>query len=248
MFKISIWFVTILLLASCDKDLKDENERLKKALMVAEADSESLANSLDQVNSLLDSIEVTQQTINIDLESGMTYTDYASRIKAINQYIKDSEAQLTAVESKLSNAKSKNKVYLGIIKNLRKELASKTGLIQKLEQQVSNYKKENEVLIKTVDLQTNELSQQAQAIARKREELKALDDTIKIMKQNLIDTQAAFYYKQGLAAEKLAAKIRLAPKKKKAQYQVAYDLYEQAFKLGKIEAYPKMQSLEDKID
>lgn len=249
LFKINTFTLTLLLLlVACGKDLKEENERLKEALLVAEADSESLATSLEEVNSLLDSIELTQQAISINLETGMTYRDYASRIKAINKYIEDSDARLTAVENKLAQVKSKNKVYLGIIKNLRKDLATKEGLIKKLEAQVSNYKQENEALVKTVDLQKNELAEQDAAIQQKRQELKALDDTIKMMKQDLVATQADFYYKQGLAAEALAQKTRLAPKKKKAHYQTAYDFYEQAFKLGKSEAYNKMQALEAKID
>ena len=216
-FKINILTLTsILLLAACGKELKEENERLKKALLVAEADSESLAASLEEVNSLLDSVELTQQAINIDLETGLTYTDYASRIKAINKYIQESDDRLTAVENKLSDVKSKNRVYLGIIKKLRKDLVDKTGFIKKLEEQVSNYKQENETLIKTVDLQEGKIADQAAAIEQKRRELKALDDTLKTMRQNLVDTQADFYYKQGLAAEALAEKIRLAPEEEKS--------------------------------
>lgn len=249
LFKINTFTLTLLLLlVACGKDLEEENERLKKALLVAEADSESLATSLEEVNNLLDSIEITQETISLNLETGMTYTDYASRIKAINQYIEDGDARITELENKLSNVKSKNRVYLGLIKKLRKDLTDKQGLIQKLEQQVSDYKQENEVLIKTVNLQKNEINAQTLAIEQKRRELQALDDTIRTMKQNLVDTQADFYYKQAVAAEALAQKTRLAPKKKKAHYQTAYDFYEQAFKLGKSEAYARMQALEDKID
>ncbi len=248
-FIFALSVIMLLFLASCGKikALEEENEQLKSRLSASDSNSEILANNLEEVNTLLDSIDIAQETINLDLEKGVAYPTYVTKIQSINKYIHDTEDRLNQIEGQLAKSNNQNKVYFGIIKSLKGDLAEKQELILSLTEQVENFKTENQELIKTVDLQNKELDEQNRQILENADKIAQQRQELVETNQKGVEDKAGYLYDQGIAAEKLAAKTRLAGRKKKALYQEAYNYYKKALDLGKTEAQAKMDALEEKI-
>jgi len=60
-------------------------------------------------------------------------------------------------------------------------------------------------------------------------------------------SEADAYFARAQAVEETANRTKLAPKKKKASYQEAIELYKKSLSLGKKEAQAKITALQKKI-
>lgn len=246
LFVLSVGLSAGLLLASCNggsEKLQSQVDSLKAELKT----SQEFAQTLQEVGVLMDSIDANRQLLRVNMVEGTTYEDYSSRMKDINNYVKDTQRKIEDLEKSLKKSKSNANSYAATIKKLKADLESKNAEIVALQEQVTKYRNENENLVQTVTLQSKEIDEQEAELTAKRQELSLIEARIQeLMVQSKV-SEADSYYARGQAVEEAANRTKLAPRKKKETYKEAIELYKKALSLGKAEAQAKITELEKKI-
>lgn len=234
------------LLASCggnSEKLQSQVDSLKNELQT----SQQFAQTLQEVGVLMDSIDANRQLLRVNMVEGTTYDDYKSRMRDINNYVKDTQSKIGELEKSLKKAKGNANAYAATIKKLKADLESKNAEIASLNEKVEQLKNENSNLITTVGLQEAELSDKEAQIQTKQQELALIEARIQeLMVQSKVN-EADSYFTRAAAIEEAANRTKLAPKKKKNTYKEAIELYKKALSLGKQEAQAKITELEKKI-
>lgn len=239
----------LLLLTACDKEEKAALQSQVDSLRVELETSQKMAGTLLEVGVLMDSIDANRQLlrVNMNMEQGISYDDYTARMEDINDYVKNTEKKLSALEEELKKSKGSASSYAGTIKKLRKDLEAKTKEIAGLQEQVDKYRNENQNLIQTVDLQESMLLDKEVQIMEKNQELALIEARIQELMIQSKMTEAEAYYARGEAVEEAANRTKLAPKKKKETYREALELYKKALSLGNDQAQAKIDAMEEKI-
>ncbi|GAA4848609.1 hypothetical protein [Algivirga pacifica] len=231
--------------------ITEENEQLKQKVAEMQEELEATrqaATALDEVGSLLDSIEDNRKIMMLDLEKGTSYESYQERIRKLNEFLAESDEKLADSEELIANLGSNNKNLSNTVKRLTSQLKKRTEEIRELNEQVEKYSKENKALIKTVDLQSQEIRDQQVLIEQKKVELQSLEERVEKMMVDAKNAEADSYFKQASAMEEAAKRTNFfSPKKKKQTYQEALDLYKKSFEAGNKEAYTKIEELEERL-
>ena len=239
---------SVLFIFSCTnkeeaQKLHMENEELKAELNRAQV----AVATLDEVGSLMDSIDIARKALRLELEAGTDYEDYLNRMKDINNYVGETEKRINALEIELNKSSSKSQSYARSIATMKKNLAAKTKEIEALQTTVENYKKENTDLLNLVDLKETEIVDMEQQVAMKTEELALIENRIQeLMIQSQL-TEADTYFALGEALEEAARRTKLAPKKRKETYREAVEIFKKALAFGREDAQEKIDALEKKI-
>lgn len=241
----------VLLLAvvvmSCDTQekakLKSEVDSLRNELQT----SQRMAQTLQDVGTLMDSIDANRQLLRVNMVEGTTYDDYTARMKDLNNYVRETEDKISDLEAQLKKSKSSANGFASMIKKLKAELVTKSQEIIVLQEEAERVRNENQNLSETIRLQEEELSGKEEEIRLKEEELATSENKIQEMILNQKISEAEAYFKQAQAVEETANRTKLAPKKKKASIRQAIDLYKKALSLGKQEAQAKITELEGKL-
>jgi chromosome segregation ATPase len=223
--------------------LEMENEELKAELTRAQM----AVSILEEVGSLMDSIDNAREALKLELEAGTDYDDYIKRMNDINNYVADTEAKLDKLERDLDATASKNQAYIRTISRLKKDLATKTNEIAQLQGTVEQYKKENTDLLDIVDLRETQIYDLEEEITMKLEELDLLENRIQEMMKKAQVSEADSYFALGEALEEAARRTKLAPRKKKETYREAIEYYKKALAFGREDAQGKIDALEEKI-
>lgn len=236
-----------LLLAACggkeNAELKSQVDSLRFELET----SQRLTQTLQEVGVLMDSIDANRQLLRVNMVEGTTYDNYTSRMKDLNNYVKDTEDKIADLEKSLKKSKGTANAFASTIKKLKQDLESKTLEITALQDQVEKYRNENQNLVQTVGLQEAELADKDEQIAAKRSELSLLEARIQeIMLQSKMSEGDA-YFARAAAVEEAANRTKLAPKKKKETYKEAIELFKKAQSLGNTEAAARIATLEKKL-
>jgi chromosome segregation ATPase len=227
----------------------------EKALLQSQVDSlkseletsQRLTSTLQEVGTLMDSIDANRQLLRVNMVEGTTYDNYTARMKDLNNYVKDTEDKIADLEKALKKSKGTANAFSSTIKKLRADLEGKTQEITMLQEQVEKYRNENQNLVQTVGLQEAQIADQDEEIAAKRSELSLLEARIQeIMIQSKM-TEGDAYFARASATEEAANRTKLAPKKKKETYREALDLYKKAQSFGSKEAAAKIAALEKKL-
>ena len=139
--KTKLFLVAIVpfLIFSCGQ--KEENERLKleNEELAAELNrAQRGVATLEEVGALMDSIDAARKAVQLDLEAGTSYEDYASQMKDITEYVKATEAKLAGLENQFSESSKANQAYLSTIKRLKNDLAAHASEIEALSQSVEH--------------------------------------------------------------------------------------------------------------
>lgn len=245
---IAIFLIAASVVFSCvpkaEKEQVDvENEELKAEL----ARAQMAVSTLEEVGSLMDSIDKARNALKLELEAGTNYDDYLERMNDINNYVNDTEAKIDALEEELNKSSSKNQSYIKTISRLKKEIATKSKEVAGLQNSVEKYKKENTTLINVVDIQEAELADLSDEIELKMEELEFIEAHVQEMMKKAQMTEADSYYALGEALEDAAKRTKLAPKKKKETYREAIEHYKKSLAFGREDAQEKIDALEEKI-
>lgn len=237
----------VVILSGCNQK---ENERLtvKVDSLQNELTSQMVAvTTLQELGVLIDSIDANRKVLRTHMVEGTSYDNYVARMNDINEYVKASEKKLLELENSVRSSKSTAKSYAGTIKKLKGELEKTSQELGALKELVATYQSENESLAQTVSLKNAELTEKAEVIKVKEQELTALEIRVEdLMKQSTID-QADAYYARALAVEETANRTKFAPRKKKETQKEALELFKKAFLLGKQEAEPKIAQLEARL-
>jgi chromosome segregation ATPase len=238
----------IVLAAGCG--IKKENESLKLANEELQGElqrAQALVATLDEVGSLIDSIDRARNALNLELESGTRYEDFVARMKDINNYVQETESKIARLEQELSTNAATNQTYAKTIARLKNDLAQKTAEIEQLQAAVEQYKAENKQLLTTVDLQTAEIQDKSMEIQQKKEELALLENRIQEIMVKSQMSEADAYFARAEAAEEAARRTQLAPKRRKQSYAEAMELFKKAEALGRADAKERIAALEKKI-
>jgi len=223
--------------------LQTQVDSLKNELQT----SQQFATTLQEVGVLMDSIDANRQLLRVNMVEGTTYDDYKSRMKDINNYVKDTQDKITDLEKTLKKSKNNNNALTATIKKLKADLETRNKEIAALNEQVDQLKNENSNLITTVGLQEAELTDKEAQITAKQQELALIEARIQEMMVQSKMSEADSYFARGQAVEEAANRTKLAPRKKKDTYKEAIELYKKALSLGKEEAKDKIAALEKKI-
>lgn len=238
--------VASFIFVSCDnksEKLQTQLDSLKTELQ----NNQKFVTTLQEVGTLMDSIDANRQLLRVNMVEGTTYTDYTSRMKDINNYVKDTHSKIEDLEKALKKSKGNANAYAATIKKLKADLEAKNVEIVKLQEQVASLGNENKNLITTIDLQSAELNDKSAQIEAKKQELDLLNEKIQQVQLQSKVSEADSYYARGQAVEEAANRTKLAPRKKKDTYKEAIELYKKALSLGKTEAQAKIDALSKKI-
>lgn len=244
MKKLFILPVLILAFASCNtKQLETENAALKAAmdsLNIQIENDKVVGEQLAKVSALMDSIDKERNSLRINLETGIKSEDYETRMKGIQQYLKDTRKQLSDMEKN-------NTSYSALVRKLQKELVSKNTEITNLQNQVALFQEENQGLISKVNLQSVEIEDKNEMIMIKEQELALIEAKMQELMIKAEVSEADAFFARGEAMELAADRTKLAPKKRKETYQEALELYKKSQSLGNTFAQAKIEALQKKI-
>lgn len=237
----------VLLLAGCNSNelarLQSENDSLRSELN----SRHSVLTSLKDVSGLLDSIDANRNSLRTNLSEGTSYSDFTTRLKDINEFVKMSEEKINLIQTALKNSKHEASAYLMLVDALKSEVQIRVDEIVKLEQEVSKYQEENHGLLQEIKLKEDEVKEINIKISEKQQELLLLESRIEAMVKSFKVTEADAYYARARAVEEAANRTKLAPSKKRDTYKEALELYKRALSLGKQEAKVDIEKLEQKI-
>lgn len=223
--------------------LRVENDSLRRELQTRY----SVVVTMRDIKTLIDSIDISRNALNVNLHEGTTYQDFTDRMKGINDYVIRTENKIDTIEQELKSSKGEAFAYLMLVDALKSELAIRADEVQELERQVINYKNENKGLVNTVKLQESKLVEMRSKIETKQQELLFIEAKVTEMVDNFKVTEAEAFYARGKAVEEAANRTKLAPNKKRETYREALELFKKSLSLGKKEAQENITSLEKKI-
>jgi chromosome segregation ATPase len=235
------------LLAGCGGEtekLKSQLDSLQNELQV----SQQMAQTLQEVGTLMDSIDANRQLLRVNVIEGTTYSDYTSRMKDLNNYVKETQSKIGDLEKSLKKSKANNNAYLSTIKKLKADLEKSNGEIVALRQRVEELGNLNENMKVTIDMQEAELNDKQSQIEEKTQELALIEARIQELMIQSKMSEADSYFARGEAVEEAANRTKLAPRKKKETYKEALELYKKALSLGSDKAQEKITLLEKKVN
>ena len=241
-----IILVAVFALASCDnksEKLQTQVDSLKAELQT----NQKFVQTLQEVGTLMDSIDANRQLLRVNMVEGTTYSDYTSRMKDINNYVKDTQGKISDLEKALKKSKGNTNAYAATIKKLKADLEAKNQEISKLQDLVATLGNENQNLITTNSLQLAEINDKNSQIENKKQELSLLEEKIQQVQIQSKVSEADSYFARAQAMEEAANRTKLAPRKKKDTYKEAIELYKKSLSLGKTEAQAKIDFLSKKI-
>lgn len=234
-------------LVGCDK-----RETMKLTLKVDSLQQELVttqqaANTLQEVGTLIDSIDASRHLLRTNMVEGTTYDNYLTRMNDINNYVKETERKIRELEKASKKSRSTASSYAATIKKLKKDLEKTNQEMIALQETVSKYRAENDNLALTVGLRDAEIRDKEEQIKLNQQELLTMETRVQeLMVQSKVD-EAESYFARAQLVEETAKRTKFAPRKKRASRQQALELYKMSLFLGKEEAQPKIAQLEDKL-
>ena len=203
-----------ILIAGCGTKEREMLQSQVDSLKVELETSQAMAQTLTEVGSMMDSIDASRQLLRVNMKEGTTYNDYASRMKDINGYVKETRKKIEDLEKSLKVSKSNSDAFSKTIRRLKSDLEAKTVEIAGLQEQVEKYRNENANLVTTVGMQEAELADKSTQIETKTQELALIEARVQELMIQSKMTEADAYYARGEAVEEAAARTKLAPRKK----------------------------------
>jgi len=247
MKKLKLFVLTIgiaAFLLSCD--VKEKQQLLSKvdSLQVELQTSQQMANTLQEVGVLLDSIDATRQVLRTNVVEGTSYADYENRLNELNAYIRQSQQKIVELEKSMKKSSAN---YSATIKRLKNDLALRNEQLAALELEVIKFKNENQLLTSSLNEKTLAMAEQQQLIQLKEENIVKLE--AKVAEVNIASkiSKAELYYAQAAALETAADRTKFAPKKKKETQREALELYKMSLSLGHVQAQEKIAQLEKEL-
>lgn len=234
-------------LAGCDT-----RETMKLTLKVDSLQQELVttqqaASTLQEVGTLIDSIDASRHLLRTNMVEGTTYDNYLTRMNDINNYVKETERKIRELEKASKKSRSTASSYAATIKKLKKDLEKTNQEMLALQETVNKYRAENDNLVQTVGLRDAEIRDKDEQIKLNQQELLTMETRVQeLMVQSKVD-EAESYFARAQLVEETAKRTKFAPRKKKATRQQALELYKMSLFLGKEEAQPKIAQLEDKL-
>jgi hypothetical protein len=244
--RIAVGVVAVVALAGCDHKEKEaawkrESDSLRTQLALTEEAVETLA----EVGSMIDSIDVSRNVVRSGIAEGFPDDEFTARLIEINDYVKTSQFKIENLDQQLRKSKSYNSKLSAAIDKMKKDLQTKNDELVLLVAEVGRYKLANDSLSTTVSMQGAELNDKLEQLAVRQEEITRLEGEMKVIAAQAKFDLAESYYLRAQALEEAARRTNFAPKKKRSTRNEALELYRLAALSGKEEAREKVQELEN---
>ncbi|HQQ97148.1 MAG TPA: hypothetical protein PLX35_07785 [Cyclobacteriaceae bacterium] len=223
--------------------LKSQLDSLQNELQV----SQQMAQTLQEVGTLMDSIDANRQVLRVNMVEGTTYSAYTSRMKDLNNYVKETQSKIGDLEKALKKSKANSNAFAATVKKLKADLETKNAEITSLQQKVQELGTENQNQKITIDMQEAELNDKQAQIEAKQQELALIEARIQELMVQSKMSEADSYFARGQAVEEAANRTKLAPRKKKDTLKEALELYKKALSLGNDKAKAKVDELEKRV-
>lgn len=227
-----------------------ENAKLKSQLDSLQTElqvSQQMAQTLQEVGTLMDSIDANRQVLRVNMVEGTTYSAYTSRMKDLNNYVKETQSKIGDLEKALKKSKANSNAFAATVKKLKADLETKNAEITSLQQKVQELGTENQNQKITIDMQEAELNDKQAQIEAKQQELALIEARIQELMVQSKMSEADSYFARGQAVEEAANRTKLAPRKKKDTLKEALELYKKALSLGNDKAKAKVDELEKRV-
>jgi chromosome segregation ATPase len=234
-------------LSSCGGAEKEKLQSKVDSLQNELQINQQMAQTLTEVGTLMDSIDANRQVLRVNMVEGTTYSAYTSRMKDLNNYVKETQSKIGDLEKSLKKSKANSNAFAATIKKLKSDLEKKNKEIELLQQTVTDLGNQNENMKITIDLQEAELNDKTSQIESKEQELALIEARIQELMIQSKTSESDAYFARGQAVEEAANRTKLAPKKKKETFREAIELYKKAQSLGNTQADAKIAELEKKV-
>lgn len=225
------------------EQLRSQNDSLRTELQM----SQQTAKTLEEVGSLIDSIDANRKLLRTDVVEGTSYNDYSSRLKDINSYIRNTEQKIAELEATAKKSKNSSASYSASIKRLKADLEASTTQIAALQQEVEKMRGDNAQLTANVSQRDSVINVHGETIKMREQDVANLETKVQEINNQARMTQADMYFAQAQALETAAQRTKFAPKKKKETQREALELYKLSLSLGKTEAQTKIEELEKRL-
>ena len=235
--------VTILLF-SCDTKEKTKLKSKVDSLSNELRASQEVAIQMGEVNILIDSIDRSRHLLRMNVVEGTSYENYATRLKSINQYIKDTQAKIAALEQK---SKATAHGMSSTIKRLKSDLELRTQEVAALQLEVSKLRSENKWMAEAIAKKDSTLMAKEGIIKVRESDITSLETKMRLTNEENKASTADLYFVQALVWEKVAERTHFAPRKKKQARREALDLYKISLSMGRTDAQEKIDKLEKEL-
>lgn len=235
------------LLSSCGTQERKKLQAHVDSLTVELKSNQEAMATLQEVGVLLDSIDANRAMLRADMVEGTTHLNYANRLKNINRYVSETESKIASLEGSLKKSNSSSNGYRSTINHLKAELENANKQLAVLQEEAMQLRNEKGVLIAQVSEKDSTLSERAEYIKVKENELAVKEAQARDMSEQTRIEKANLYYGQAQALETAANRTKFAPRKKKATRREAIELYKIALSLGKTEAQERIDKLEKEV-
>jgi chromosome segregation ATPase len=239
--------VLALALMNCSKEAETKLQTKVDSLQNELETSQKMAQTLIDVGVLMDSIDANRQVLRMNMMEGTTFDNYTNRMEDLNKYVKSTEKKISDLEKELKKSKSNTNYFATLVKNLKAEIEKKNLEIAMLNDMVEKYQADNENLIKVNEMQEAEIVSKEEDLAAKQQELALIEARIQELMLASKVSDAEQWYARGVAVEQAAAKIKLAPRKRKETLREALDYYKKSLSLGHEPAKAKIDALEKEL-
>lgn len=238
----------VALLCGCDQKKRElAYQRSMDSLRTELQTNRKLTEAMVEIGTLLDSIDANRKVLKVRMMEGTNYETFAGRMHDLNNYVKNAESKIEALEKAQQKYHNNDAAYASAISKLKSDLEVRNNELAALKEQVDTYKNQNDNLLSTVSLQKAEIDDKLNQIKLKQADITQLQDQVShLMVKSAMD-QGEAYFAQAAAVEETANRTHFAPRKKKDTRKEAIELYKLALNLGKEEAQARIAALEKKI-
>ncbi len=242
--KIVVVLSLVGLLWSCDTKEKQQLLSRVDSLEIELQASQQNALVLQEIGTLIDSIDASRQLLRTNVVEGTTYSDYKERLGDINRHIVETRKKIEELEKSM---KTSTVNYSATIRRLKNDLKLSTEQVAALQGEVDRMRGENETLVLTVNQKDMQLAEHKEIIQMREQDVASLETKIQEIHKYSQSTQADLYFAQAQALETAAERTKFAPKKKKETQREALELYRVSLSLGNLEAQTRIAELEKEL-
>jgi hypothetical protein len=244
MKKYILGLAVLVALSGCGTKEKVAMQSKIDSLTVQLTASRDAEKDMNEVGVLIDSIDASRKSLQMKMIEGNTYSDYITRLREINVYVKQTEEKLERLEK---SGKNTSKASASSIRRLKADLEKRTLEITELQLQIAQLRDENLAVWTKVNQKDSILSMRDQMITLNEEEIASLEKVFTETQAETRTTVSNLYFAQAAALEKAANRTQFAPRKKKETRREAIELYKLSRSMGNTDAQGRIDELEKKI-
>ena len=206
---IIIALTAVSFLIGCDTKEKERLQSKVDSLHVELQESNKVAATLNDIGVLIDSIDASRQILKTRMVEGTSYVDYSSRLKDINNHVRETKLKLEDLQKKAS----RSSVLSATIKRLKADLELNAQQIAALETEVQKMRGENQSLTITLTQRDSVLSNREEVIKMRQQDIAALETNVTEINEQAKLSKADLYFQQASALELAASRTKFAPRK-----------------------------------